>query len=120
MQGNNVSIQVGSSAAASMDMTPLIQAFENMVSSVPQLQQLFQAQPVAQAARQAPAPAWAAQPSTAATAQAAGEQQPCPGVSHVLAWLRLLHDSLLKYKRLQYALTEQSIQCATATLVLCA
>lgn len=85
MQGNNLSIQVGSSAAASMDMTPLIQAFENMVSSVPQLQQLFQAQPAAQAARQAPAPARAAQPSTAATAQATGEQEPCPCGSHVLA-----------------------------------
>ena len=80
-----MSIQVGSSAVASMDMTPLIEAFENMVSSVPQLQQLFQAQPAAQAARQSPAPARAAQPSSAAIAQAAGEQQPCPCTSHVLA-----------------------------------
>lgn len=49
MQGNNVMVQMGNTAAASMDMTPLVEAFENMMSSVPQLQQLFQAPLAAQA-----------------------------------------------------------------------
>ena len=51
VQGNIVTIQMGNSAAASMDMTPLVEAFENMMSSVPQLQQLFQAQPASQPAQ---------------------------------------------------------------------
>lgn len=70
-----MNVQVGSSAAASMDISPLIEAFEGMMGSVPQLQQLF-SQAGAQAARPAetaaPAAAAAAAPAPAtADAQAA-------------------------------------------------
>ena len=70
MQGNNVTIQMGNTAAASMDMTPLVEAFESMMSSVPQLQELFQA-PLA------------AQPGRAAQAGQAGQQAGQPQQSNV-------------------------------------
>lgn len=77
MQGNNLTIQMGNTAAASMDMTPLVEAFESMMSSVPQLQELFQAPLAAQPGRPAQAGQQANQPqqgnaSSATTAQPAG------------------------------------------------
>ena len=62
MQGNNVTIQMGNTAAASMDMTPLVEAFESMMSSVPQLQELFQAPLAAQPGHTAQAGQQAGQP----------------------------------------------------------
>ena len=76
MQGNTVNVQVGSSAAASMDISPLIEAFEGMMGSVPQLQQLF-----SQAGAQAARPAEAAAPTAAAAAApvpAAADAQSTP------------------------------------------
>ena len=66
IQGNNVTIQMGNTAAASMDMSPLVEAFENMMSSVPQLQQLFQAPLAAQ-------PGWGAQAGQAGNSGQAGQ-----------------------------------------------
>ena len=73
MQGNTVNVQVGSSASASMDISPLIEAFEGMMGSVPQLQQLF-----SQAGTQAARPAASAAEGRAAPVPAAADAQTAP------------------------------------------
>ena len=91
MQGNNVTIQMGNTAAASMDMSPLVEAFENMMSSVPQLQQLFQAPLAGQSG-------WGAQGGQAGQADASNDTpgQPAGMVSPPQSETYLVHSRVTK------------------------
>ena len=60
VQGNTVSVQIDNAEPVTLDMAPLVQAFESVFSNVPGIEQIFGQAPPA-----APAPPSSAVPQSA-------------------------------------------------------